>query len=103
MGRTVWTEDQIAWVKSVYPAKTPGEIASYLGYDTTTVKRLLVRLGLAEFPAAKYQPSRLTTLQTWTRPCSGCGCTKPRPKWRFYCDPCAVRLGHGEGGAMFDD
>lgn len=59
-----------------------------------TAKRILHRNDIIEFSGAKYQKARDAELQMWTRPCSGCGDTRPRPKWIYYCNACARRLGH---------
>lgn len=66
------------------------EMASYMDVCTDTLKRILVREGLAEFDGAKYaiSPTHKSQVETWTRPCMKCKTEEPRPKWQYICDKC---------------
>lgn len=66
------------------------EMAKTLSVCTDTLKRILMREGLAYFDGAKFVVSQTLTLKTtlWTRPCTTCGCTRPRPKYQFRCNRC---------------
>lgn len=55
---------------------------------TDTLKRILMREGLAEFEGAKYAVAPSKSEQMWTRPCIKCRTTEPRPKWQYICDSC---------------
>lgn len=57
---------------------------------TDTLKRMLVREGLAEFDGAKYaiSPYHKTEQRQWERPCLRCKDAKPRPQWQYICDKC---------------
>lgn len=57
---------------------------------TDTLKRMLVREGLAEFDGAKYavSPNHKSQNQMWERPCMRCKDASPRPKWQYVCDRC---------------
>lgn len=58
------------------------------GVCTDTLKRMLVREGLAEFDGAKYAVSPKPDWEMWERPCMRCKDDKPRPKWQYICDRC---------------
>lgn len=64
-------------------------MADYMGVCTDTLKRILVREGMAEFDGAKYaiSPQR-DSQKTWAKPCMKCKDTTPRPKWQYICDRC---------------
>lgn len=74
------------------------DMAAHIGCCVDTIKRILQRHGLAEFDGAKYQTPPASDVVMWTRPCSSCGDTTPRPKWQFRCGahydltPMGVRL-----------
>ena len=57
---------------------------------TDTLKRMLVREGLAEFNGAKYamNPYLKSEDQVWDRPCLRCKDKTPRPKWQYICERC---------------
>lgn len=60
---------------------------------TDTLKRILVREGLAEFDGAKYaiSPLHKSHAEMWRRPCMRCKDDTPRPKWQYFCDACKSR------------
>jgi hypothetical protein len=88
--------DQLDWLRSqIASRKTYTEMAQTLGICTDTLKRLLHKHNIVSFDGAKYQVKRDADTSTWTRPCSSCKDTTPRPKWRYYCRPCALRMGLG--------
>jgi hypothetical protein len=66
-------------------------MARTFGVCSDTLKRILVREGLADYEGAKFSVSASSLEQTWTRPCSRCGCTKPRPKNHYRCEVCKAR------------
>jgi hypothetical protein len=55
---------------------------------TDTLKRILMREGIAEFEGAKYVVAPAALEQTWTRPCIKCRAKAARPKWQYICDTC---------------
>jgi IS30 family transposase len=63
-------------------------MAARFGVCTDTIKRILMREGIAEFEGAKYAVAPSKSEQIWERPCINCRSTKPRPKWQYVCDPC---------------
>jgi hypothetical protein len=65
-------------------------MADHLNVCVDTLKRILVREGIADFSAAKYviANSEITKTETWHRPCMNCGSTRPRPKWQYTCNAC---------------
>ena len=66
------------------------EMAQTLSVCTDTLKRILMREGLAFFSGAKFVVAQSTTVKRplWNRPCTVCGCTRPRPKFQFRCASC---------------
>lgn len=66
------------------------EMASYMEVCTDTLKRILVREGLAEFDGAKYAvaPSHKSQMKTWDRDCLKCRKKHTMPKWQYICDKC---------------
>lgn len=76
----VWLQDNWA---------NPTVVASYLGVCRDTAIRVLVREGLTSGHwGAKYTKNPASDVLMWQRPCTNCGCTKPRPKWFYRCDAC---------------
>lgn len=71
-------------------------LAKHIGVCVDTLKRILVRLELREFPGAKYAPTRKSIVQTWTRPCMDCGDERPRPKGHFFCGECRIERGYSD-------
>ncbi len=77
-----------------YQSATPKTAAwsKLAGHDVTvctdTLKRILVREGIADFPGAKYVISPAREAKTWTRPCLRCRAVSTRPRFQFLCDPC---------------
>lgn len=64
-------------------------MAKMFGVCTDTLKRMLVREGLAEFEGAKYVVgSKGSDYVMWKRPCMKCKDETPRPKWQYICDRC---------------
>lgn len=70
-------------------------MAEYVGVCTDTLKRMLVREGLAEFDGAKYaiSPAARGEAPTWERPCMRCKDASPRPKWQYICSKCKDNVG----------
>ena len=69
-------------------------MAKDFGCCTDTLKRILVREGLAEFDGAKYaiSPTHKSEQKIWERPCMRCKDASPRPKWQYICDTCKSRV-----------
>lgn len=63
-------------------------MAKHFDICTDTLKRILMREGIAEFDGAKYAVAPSTLEQTWTRPCIKCRSEVARPKWQYICDVC---------------
>ena len=93
--RSQLSEDQIARLQYMlnndYSYRA---MAKEFGCCTDTLKRILVREGLAEFDGAKYaiSPLHKSEAQMWERPCMRCKDATPRPKWQYICDKCTSRL-----------
>ena len=66
------------------------EMAKQLSVCTDTLKRILVREGLAEFEGAKYacKPGHKNFSSSWQKPCLKCRDDSPRPKGQFICNDC---------------
>ncbi len=92
MGKPVEvTKDVLDYLTKAVETKKPyTEMAQHLGFCVDTVKRILHREGLVEFEGAKYviALSSEKHTKTWNRPCMRCKCTKPRPKWQYFCNKC---------------
>jgi hypothetical protein len=58
--------------------------------SSDTLKRILIREGLAEFDGAKYAivSQEIENLDLWERPCIKCKSSDPRPRWQYVCDNC---------------
>lgn len=85
---TKLTEHQLVWLRENLNRLPYTTMAKEVGVCVDTLKRILVRQGIAHFESAKYAPSQRSTLQKWNRPCMNCGCTKTRPKWKYICVRC---------------
>ena len=82
-------EGQIEYLKQAITNRVPyREMAKSVGVCTDTLKRILVRHGLADFDGAKYIAP--TPPKTWQRPCLKCGRADPRPKNQYICDTCTA-------------
>lgn len=94
MGRSISiTKSDIEYLRVAVEKKiTYNRMAEEIGCCPDTLKRLLVREGLASFEGAKYGMSlrreRLKTESLWQRPCMICKDTKPRPVGQYVCDKC---------------
>lgn len=89
MKRVDLSPEALRWLDENHNRQTLTATAAHLGIDLDTLRRILHRRGLRIFNGAKYQ-RRDDALPSnrWTRPCSRCGCTKPRAKWQFRCRKC---------------
>ena len=58
--------------------------------SSDTLKRILIREGLAEFDGAKYAivSQEVENLDLWDRPCLKCKSCEPRPRWQYVCNNC---------------
>jgi hypothetical protein len=68
-------------------------MAAHIGCCIDTLKRILVKMGLEDFPGAKYQVALRLKPTQWNRPCMDCGDQKPRPRAWYYCPACRSRRG----------
>lgn len=94
---------QIDWLReAVRTNKSISAMAAYIGCHPDTLRRKLNRLGLAQFTGAKFLPPVGFHVRMWTRPCSGCGSKKPRPRMTFYCESCAEKRGFENGTDPYD-
>lgn len=99
--RTI-SDDQINWLRQHHPLvslprRDPSRmsykmLADHVGVCVDTVKRILVLHNIANFESEKYAISRTQETPTWRRPCMQCGCTKPRPRNKYICQPCKIRM-----------
>lgn len=89
--RTPLTEDQVGRLRHMlnndYSYRA---MAKHFDVCTDTLKRMLVREGLAEFDGAKYavSPYLKNQDQIWQRPCIRCKDKTPRAKWQYICERC---------------
>ena len=91
MSRMKLTKEQVSRLRYMYNKDySYRAMSKAFGVCTDTVKRMLVREGLAEFDGAKYaiSPMHKTQAAMWKRPCLKCGDATPRPKWQYVCDRC---------------
>lgn len=78
----------VRWLQDNHASRPLNELAAYVGCCVDTLKRVLVREGLAEFDGAKFAPKRDFGAKLWTRPCLRCKDTTPRAKNLYLCDRC---------------
>lgn len=86
-------EDREALLDMLEDGYTYKQMASFMEVCTDTLKRILVREGLAEFNGAKYAiaPSHKSQMPTWDRKCLKCKRMYTLPKWQYICDKCTSR------------
>lgn len=99
--RTTITATQLAWLKENKDLLTDKTLAKEIGCCVDTLRRILMREGLAHYEAAKYVVAESRRQEMWERPCMGCKTTKPRPKWRFFCNLCNKRRRSGDFDAQY--
>lgn len=86
------SSQQKRWLQDQKGKISYAEMARRFGVCSDTLKRILVREGIAEFEGAKYVPRREVKL--WTRPCINCKDTTPRPKNLYLCEECRLKASH---------
>lgn len=84
------TPEQLAYLRANFGKQTLKSMAANLGCNVDTLKRILVRQGIANFPGAKFVPSRASQETFWTRPCMRCRDTTERPRNQYICDRCTA-------------
>lgn len=94
MPHRILQDSQLDYIRQ-HAGRPCSDLAAELGVHVDTLKRYMMRHGIREFPGAKYQ--HLDPVPTWRRPCMRCGCTRPRPRGQYRCDPCV------EATADFDE
>lgn len=86
------TEDQKRWLRQNNGSISYPAMAKRIGVCTDTLKRILVREGIAEFEGAKYTARR--KIEMWSRPCINCKDATPRPKNLYLCEDCRTQASH---------
>jgi hypothetical protein len=94
MGKSLLiTPDHLEYLRSGVASGTPLTVmARHVGCCTDTLKRILMRHGLAFFDGAKYAVAVSSTYKMWTRPCLYCKDDSPRPKNQYICDKCHTAI-----------
>lgn len=87
-------DGDLAWLRENHEHTTLTDAAARMGVCVDTLKRLLVKQGLRDFPGAKYQVARVHQQDTWDRPCISCGRRDPRPRNWYFCRPCRSSRGY---------
>lgn len=90
------SEEDLTWLRANHDKVTLTDAAKRMNVCVDTLKRLLVKEGLREFPGAKYQVARLRYQETWDRPCLACGERQTRPRNWFFCRPCRSSRGYDD-------
>lgn len=88
--------EDMDWLRQNHDLLPFTELAGRIGCCVDTLKRILMREGLAEFEGAKYAVRRDHDEAMWTRPCMSCKCCRPRPKNHYFCARCRRRAGYGD-------
>jgi|GEM_PF-2435259 len=88
------SQDDLEWLHANHSRTSHKDIAARLGVCTDTAKRILARLGLQNFPGAKYAVAQTHLVKTWNRPCLTCGDKSTRPKGWFFCRSCRLKRGY---------
>jgi hypothetical protein len=89
-------DEDMDWLRQNHDSLPFTLLASRVGCCVDTLKRILMREGLAEFEGAKYAVRRDHAEAKWTRPCMSCKCARPRPKNHYFCARCRRRAGYGD-------
>lgn len=63
------------------------QIAANEGICLDTLRRYLVKLGLADYSSERFQPPRPRP-KHWHRPCMICKSERPRPVGQYICSSC---------------
>mgnify|MGYP000316877536 CR=1 FL=1 len=85
------TSEEENWIRDLYPAITPKDVSVRLECHVHTAIRILVRLGLMNPPADKYQPGSGAMRKTTERDCLVCHKHKRLDKNQFICNSCRSR------------
>jgi hypothetical protein len=85
------SEADITWLREANATLTYKQMATHLSCCEDTLKRILVRHGIAEFSGAKYTLPRPAAVY-WSRPCIRCRSTSQRPRMQYTCDSCHEKL-----------
>lgn len=95
MPRRSPSREQVQWLIENHKTSTLVECSKHLGFCPDTLRRVLVREGVASYPGAKYTVSRKRLARHWNRPCMRCKCTKTRERNQYLCVKC-THLTSGE-------
>jgi TorA maturation chaperone TorD len=90
------TKKQRAWLKRNKTNLTDQELADHIGCCIDTLRRILMREGLAHYDAAKYVVAESRRQRKWCRPCLVCGTKEERPLWQYVCARCKKRQRTGD-------
>jgi len=97
MGRRIrLSATQLNWLANNKDRLTDQDMADEIGCCVDTLRRILMREGLAHYGAAKYVVAESRRQEKWARPCLICKTTKPRPKWQYVCNRCKKRQRTGD-------
>lgn len=88
------SEADETWLRQHHHEHTYRHMARRLNCCTDTLKRILVRLGLATFDGEKYVVAETSHRQSWTRPCMDCKDTALRPRGWYFCRACRSKRGY---------
>lgn len=92
----VITDENVGWLRAHYTEFPYTVLARKFNCCVDTLKRILVREGIANFDGAKYQVKRYAKIRYWDRPCMSCGNVKSRPQGWYFCIPCRKKFGYGD-------
>lgn len=88
--------EDLQWLREHHHEVTLTAAAERMHVCVDTLKRLLVKEGLRDFPGAKYTVARQREVVTWERPCISCRSTEKRPKGWYFCRPCRSARGYDD-------
>ena len=95
MGRPIELKKrELNWLRRNHRRVSYTEQAKRIGVSVDTLKRLLVKHGIAEFDGAKYARPPYEDEARWTRPCIKCGSTEDRPRAYYMCSSCRSKNGY---------
>lgn len=89
------SEDQLDWIADNHGLLAYAEMARTVGVCVDTLKRIMVREGIAGFEGAKFTPPPPAP-EMWDRPCIRCKTKERRPKGFYLCSPCRRASGYTE-------
>jgi len=95
MGRPIELKKrELNWLRRNHDRVPYTEQARRIGVSVDTLKRILVKNGIAEFDGAKYARPPFEDAPRWDRPCIKCGSTEDRLRAYYLCTSCRSKLGY---------